>query len=496
MVRWNAAPVRHAARWRQHDEAMGLQRPVAPRPQLRVSIRDPTMAAPAAVTIVGAGLAGTLVSILLARRGHRVCVYERLPDLRREPVAAGRSINLALAARGMRALAMAEVMANVQPLLIPMPGRMLHDLDGEQTFIRYGQRPEEVIYSVSRPALNGVLLEAAEAAGVQFRFKQSVAAAQFAARRLLMRDVNNAADYVLPMQRVIAADGAGSTLRRSLAAELGVACSEDLLAHGYKELTLAAGPDGQHRLDPNALHIWPRGGFMLIALPNTDGSFTGTLFLQHQGEPSFASLGSPASVQVFFAHFFSDACALMPTLSQDFFAHPVGTMGTVRCLRWSAGDDLLLIGDAAHAITPFHGQGMNCAFEDCRVLDELLHGQRDQSGWSDTFAGFERVRRPDTDAIATMAVENYLEMRDTVRSPDFQLRKLLSLELERRFPDRFVPRYSMVMFHSEIPYSQAYSRGQIQQGILEDLTRNAASLTDIDYPRAATLITQQLPPLR
>ena len=444
----------------------------------------------AAVTIVGAGLAGTLLAILLARRRQRVRVYERLPDLRREQIAAGKSINLALAARGIRALELANLMDEVRPLMIPMPGRMLHDPEGRQTFIPYGQRPEEVIYSVSRPGLNRVLLDAAQSAGVELHFRQSLLGATFADRRLVLRDESDGRQHELPMRRIIGADGAGSMLRRAFVTELHVPCSEDLLEHGYKELTLPAGSNGQHQLDPNALHLWPRGGFMLIALPNTDGSFTVTLFLPYQGDISFAALSSGDSVDAFFARYFPDASALMPELSAEFFEHPTGVMGTVRCSKWSPGEDMLLIGDAAHAITPFHGQGMNCALEDCVTLDRLLDASRD---WGAALADFDRTRRPDTDAIATISIENYQEMRDTVRAPAFQLQKLLSLELERRFPGRFVPRYSMVMFHDEIPYSVALSRGQIQSGILDDLTIGATTLADIDYQRAATLIEQQLP---
>jgi len=458
------------------------------------------------VTLIGAGLAGSLLGILLARRGHRVRIYERLPDLRREQISAGRSINLALAARGKRALELADVMDAVRPLLIPLPGRMLHDPDGKQTFIAYGQRPEEVIYSVSRPGLNRVLLDAAEAAGVELHFKQSLLTADFAGRQLTLIDESNGARQEVPMRRVIGTDGAGSVLRRSFVSQLGVPCSDDLLEHGYKELTLPAGPNGRHQLDPNALHIWPRGGFMLIALPNTDGSFTVTLFLAYRGPPpqsspgdretkpdiSFATLTSADRVQAFFAEYFPDANVLMPSLAQEFFEHPTGVMGTVRCSQWSAGEDMLLLGDAAHAITPFHGQGMNCALEDCVTLDRLF----DTTGsWSRAVADFDRVRRSDTDAIATMAIENYQEMRDTVRAPKFQLQKALSLELERRFPDRFVPRYSMVMFHDDIPYSVALSRGRIQAEILDSLTTTATTLADIDYDRAAASIMQQLPAL-
>jgi kynurenine 3-monooxygenase len=445
------------------------------------------------VTIIGAGLAGTLLAILLSRRGHSVHVHERLADMRRAHVPAGRSINLALAARGIRPLKIAGVMPQVQSLLTPMSGRMLHTLDGSLTFVPYGQREHEVIYSVSRPGLNRILLDAAEQAGVRISFASAAVAPDFQRQCLVFRDEASGRLEERPLQRVIAADGAGSALRRALVSELDVPCSEELLRHGYKELILPAGADGKHRIEKHALHVWPRGGFMLIALPNLDGSFTATLFLPHHGEESFENLTAAAPVEAFFAQYFPDVCRLIPDLAEQFLQHPTGVMGTVRCQRWSVEDRLLLIGDAAHAITPFHGQGMNCAFEDCRELVQLLGAETD---WSAAFQRFERERRPDTEAIADMAIENYLEMRDTVRDPQFHLHKALSLELERRFPERFVPRYSMVMFHDEIPYETALARGRIQNKILAQLTRTARSLPQVDFELARRLIEERLPPIR
>jgi kynurenine 3-monooxygenase len=449
------------------------------------------------VPIIGAGLAGTLMAILLARRGHSVQLYERLPDLRRESIPAGRSINLALAARGIHALDLAGVMDRVRSLLIPMTGRMLHAVDGTLTHVPYGQRDDEVIYSVSRAGLNWILLDAAEAAGVAVHFGQTAMGAEMQTGYVAMRGempYARASDghWKLNMQRVIGADGAGSPLRRSLVAATGAPCSENLLKHGYKELSLNPAPGGKHQMEKHALHIWPRGGFMLIALPNLDGSFTLTLFLPLEGPESFDTLQTPHDVEAFFGRYFPDVLSLMPGLALEFFGHPTGLMGTVRCEQWSSGDRLLLIGDAAHAITPFHGQGMNCAFEDCTVLHTLLQSH---SNWAEAFAAFERARRPDTDAIADMAIDNYIEMRDTVRDPKFQLQKALSLELERRFPKRFVPRYSMVMFHDEIPYAVAQERGRIQQDILVALTRTASSLQEVDYAKATQLIEQQLTPI-
>lgn len=445
------------------------------------------------ITVVGAGLSGALLAILMARRGHRVRLYERQDDMRRVQIDAGRSINLALAARGIRALELAGVMERVQTELVPMPGRMLHDLNGALTFVPYGQRPDEVIYSVSRPGLNCILLEAAEQAGVELLFRHPAVGADFSRGRIIFKDESRAGEtHEIAMQRVFATDGAGSVLRRSMVEQLGNACTEDLLKHGYKELTLPPFPDGQPRIDKHALHIWPRGGFMLIALPNIDGSFTVTLFLALNGPESFETLTTPDSIDAFFAKHFPDVQKLMPDLSAEFLSHPTGIMGTVRSERWSLDEQLLLVGDAAHAITPFHGQGMNCCFEDCRELDALL---ADSTDWSLSFRQFETSRRPNTNAIADMAIENYLEMRDTVRDPKFHLHKALSLELERRHPDRFVPRYSMVMFRDDIPYALAYERGRIQHEILIALTASADSLATVDYQLASRLIAARLSPL-
>lgn len=443
------------------------------------------------ITICGAGLAGSLLATLLAQRGYRVRLFERLGDLRREPIPEGRSINLALAARGIRALELAGVMSDVKTQLIAMPGRMLHDMHGARTFLPYGQDASEVIHSVSRPGLNRLLLDAAERAGVEIFFRHAVAAADFDARKVRIRR-EGSTDIEIELHQVIGTDGAGSVLRHALVRHFGVAHSEDLLEHGYKELTIPPLGNGEHRIEQHALHIWPRGEFMLIALPNVDGSFTATLFAPHEGKNGFACLRNAQSVRAFFESHFPEALALIPNIEAEFAARPIGIMGTVRCDRWSVGSDLLLLGDAAHAITPFHGQGMNCAFEDCAQLAMLLASESDLAT---AFAKFEQLRRPNTDAIAQMAIENYLEMRDTVRDPKFQLQKALSLELERRFAHRFIPRYSMVMFHERIPYAVALERGRIQSEILSSLTQSARTLDDIDWARAGQLIGLQLEPI-
>jgi kynurenine 3-monooxygenase len=444
------------------------------------------------IAIVGGGPAGSLLAILLARRGLAPVVIERGPQFSYAAPRGGRSINLALAARGIAALRRAGIEAEVAKLLIPMRGRMVHDLGGAQRFLPYGQRATEEIYSVSRATLNTLLYElAAQRYRVEYRFGQQCVGVAPDGAPLIDA---GAGPQRLEADIVLAADGAGSEVRRALAANGAITAREESLDHGYKELTLAA-RGGDFALSANALHIWPRGGFMLIGLPNPDHTFTATLFLPHRGEPSFASVG-PTAARAFFEREFADAVPLIPELARDYADHAVGLLGTVHCRPWSFANRVLLVGDAAHAIVPFHGQGMNAAFEDCVVLDELVgkHGRAGGHDWPAIFAAFEAERAPNARAIAEMALENYREMRDDVRDPKFQLRADLSFELERRFPGRFIPRYSMVMFHPEIPYAEAQRRGAAQTTILNELTRSTDSMSQIDLQQGARLVESLLAP--
>jgi kynurenine 3-monooxygenase len=436
-----------------------------------------------AVNILGAGLCGSLLSIFLAKRGIESCVYERLPDPRTSRAAAGRSINLALSARGIRALTLAGVFADVESLLLPMRGRLLHREDGSTELLPYGLRPHELIYSVSRGELNRILVEAAcKTSGIEMRFSQTGAHFQPEGARLGLTSSIESETYGISGQPLIAADGAGSVIRRAFGRDTYISPSESLLPHGYKELAIPAGPGGRFQLETGALHIWPRGGFMLIALPNPGGDFTLTLFLPNDGPASFAELDTTARIATFFDKHFADVVPLIPDLVESFQRNPVGILGTVRCQHWHSGGEVLLIGDAAHAVVPFHGQGMNLAFEDCVVLDEILaDGSRH---WHGVLESFEQRQLANANAIADMALENYVEMRDTVRDPKFLLRKELAFELERRLPGKFIPRYSMVMFHDEIPYAEAQRRGAVQQALLEELTRDADTLADIDLGAA------------
>lgn len=446
------------------------------------------------IVIAGAGLVGSLMAIYLARRDLTVDVYEKRGDMRRETVDAGRSINLALANRGIAALEGAGVMDSVRPLLIPMKGRMLHDEAGRLDFQAYGKRPDEVIHSVSRSELNCRLMDAAEETGrVRFHFNHSLKSVDFEQRHIKLHDNRIDMGYHLDCDRLIATDGAGSPTRQAMQAHLNMDVNEDILGHGYKELTIPGTSEGGWRMDTDALHIWPRGGHMLIALPNLDGSFTVTLFLPYKGDPSFDTIGEdPERIRNFFRTHFADAMERMPTLVDDFLSNPLGKLGTVRCPHWRVDDFALLLGDAAHAIVPFHGQGMNCGFEDCRELDRAL--EEADGDWGRAFELTEQRRRPNAEAIADMALENYVEMRDSVRDPVFKLKKQLGWQLEDRYPDRFIPRYSMVMFH-HLPYAEAQSRGRIQAEIMDELLKDANSLDQVDMERVETLIHEKLLPV-
>ncbi len=442
------------------------------------------------ITVVGAGPAGGLMSLYLARRGLRVFVYERLPDLRRVAISAGRSINLALANRGLHALSEVGLTAQVEQHLIPMRGRLLHDVAGSLDFQPYGHRPHEVIYSVSRQALTALLLDAVEATGrVEIRFRHNCLGVNLEHRCMTLYDEANDRLHEVAFHRIIGCDGVHSPVRHAVLAATAGRCTEEPLAHGYKELTIPPADDGGFRMEAKALHIWPRGGFMLIALPNLDRGFTVTLFLPCEGDPSFASLTDEAELCAFFEHSFPDAVALMPRLAQEFFSHPTGRLSTLRCTPWHVRGEAVILGDAAHAVVPFHGQGMNCAFEDCSALDACLG--RLAGDWERAFSELEALRRPNAEAIADLSIENYLEMRSSVREPRFQMRRELGWRLEERHPRRFIPRYSMVMFH-RIPYAEAKRRGQIQEGILDRLTTGIEDLAEVDLALADRLIGECL----
>ncbi len=447
---------------------------------------------PQTITLIGAGLNGPLLALGLVNRGFKVVLYERRPDMRRVRQSAGRSINLALSTRGIHALTQAGLWNDMRKIIIPMKGRMMHSLTSELAFQPYGKNEGEVINSISRAALNMALIDAAEAAGVTIFFQQRCTGIDLRSGTLHLRDEQTGEDGSHETEVVIGCDGSASAIRNEMLKLNRFNFSQQYLDYGYKELTIPAAPDGKHVMETNALHIWPRGNYMLIALPNTDGTFACILFLPFEGPDSFAHLTTPASLQDFFQSSFSDAVPLMPNLTDNFFDNPTGAMVTIKCAPWHFEGCTLLLGDAAHAIVPFFGQGINCGFEDCTCLLGLL--DRHVADWSRVFRDFEEARKVNTDAIADLAVENFVEMRDLVADPRFLFRKKVELALEAKYPRLFVPKYAMVTFH-RIPYAVALERGRKQDQMLSELCDPIERIEDLNWGRAEQLIRSQLTPL-
>ena len=445
-----------------------------------------------AYTIIGGGLAGALLAALLARRGHRVDVFERRPDARLRGYEGGRSINLALAARGLAVLREAGLGEAVLAQAVAMRGRMVHPREGATNFQPYGRVDRECIWSVHRGNLNLLLLDAAERAGACLHFNQRLNYVDFAARRAELVNDHDRSLRWIDFDALIGADGAGSALRAAMQRHVDLHEHFEPLTHGYKELEIPPLDDGGFRIARDALHIWPRGGYMLIALPNTEGTFTATLFLAHQGtSPSFAELPGAAAAHAFFEREFPDALALMPGLAADWADNPTSGLATLRLKRWHLDGRAALLGDAAHAMVPFHGQGMNCAFEDVSALDRLMAEQPDTR---DAFAAFEADRRPNAEAIQAMALENYVEMRDSVDNPDWRRQRALELQLAERHPGRFVPRYSMVSF-TRTPYAIAFERGRWQRELLVEATRGIDDIAQVDLAALDARILDGLAPL-
>jgi kynurenine 3-monooxygenase len=419
------------------------------------------------ITITGAGLVGSLLSIYLAKRGYKVSIYERRPDMRKEKLAAGRSINLALSDRGIKALEEVGIMVEIRKIAIPMHGRQMHYADGTTSYQAYGKEGQ-FINSVSRAELNCKLMDLAEANGVQIFFSEKCENVDWKKNEIIFKNVFNHQLSSINFQLLFGSDGSYSATR--LAHQLQhdrFQYQQFYIDFGYKELHIPAGETGQFQLDKNALHIWPRGNYMMIALPNTDGSFTCTLFFPFEGEPSFRSLNSPEKVKSFFENTFADAKELMPTLVHDFFNNPTSSLVTVKCFPWIREDKFALIGDAAHAIVPFFGQGMNCGFEDCSVLNTLI--EKHSGKWDDILNEYQELRKPDADAIADLALNNFVEMRDKVADPTFLLQKKIEANFSARHPDKWTPAYSLVTFRPDVRYSEALKRGNFQQGIMDEV---------------------------
>jgi len=457
------------------------------------------------ITIIGAGLAGSLLSVYLAKRGFKVDVYERRPDMRKSNVGGGKSINLALSTRGIHALREVGMYEEIKKIAIPMHGRMIHAIDGLTQLQPYGKDNSEYINSVSRGELNKKLMDLAEThPEVKFHFGMRCTGMNFSTNEIHFVNEEYNKPVAINAPVVIATDGATSPVRMEMLKIPRFNFSQEYENYGYKELTIPAGKNGSFQMEKNALHIWPRGAFMLIALPNLDGSFTCTLFLASDeslgGENSFEKLVSKEQVTNLFEKNFPDVVPLMPALTETFFENPTGILMTVKCYPWSIEGKAALLGDSAHAIVPFFGQGMNAAFEDCTYLNEIierpplspvLKGGESAIDWHKIFSEYQELRKPDADAIADLAQENFIEMRDSVSQPMYQLKKKIESELSKRFPDKFMGKYSMVTFH-RLPYSTALNRGKIQENILNKLSENKNDVSEIDWVMAESLVNEML----
>lgn len=414
------------------------------------------------ISIAGAGLVGSLLSIYLAKRGHNITIYERRPDMRSASSIAGRSINLALSDRGIKALEEVGIMDDIRKIAIPMHGRQMHNLDGSTAYQPYGSEGQ-YINSVSRAQLNMMLMDLAEKKGVKIVFEKKLESINWQSNEMLFGNKE-----LVSSDLIFGSDGAYSAARLTHQLQHERFQYEQFyIDFGYKELTIPAGENGSFLIEKNALHIWPRGNFMLIALPNIDGSFTCTLFFPFEGDPSFKSLDSNEKVRTFFNKTFADASALMPHLEKEFFENPTASLVTVKCFPWVRKDKFALIGDAAHAIVPFFGQGMNAGFEDCSVLNGLI--EKHVEDWEKILSEFQDLRKPDADAIADLALNNFVEMRDKVADPKFLLQKKIEAGFSKKHPDKWIPSYAMVTFSPHIRYSQALKNGNKQEMIMKKI---------------------------
>ncbi|WP_282121721.1 FAD-dependent oxidoreductase [Algibacter mikhailovii] len=445
------------------------------------------------VLIIGAGLCGSLLALRLGQRGFNVSVYEKRPDLRKVEISAGRSINLAFSDRGYKAIKLVGLEKQVKQLCIPMHGRMIHDADGNTFQSNYSGRPHEFINSISRGDLNALLLNEAEKhENVSIYFDQACQSVDFEKTTALFKDYRSQDVFVEDADIIIGTDGAGSVLRKSyyLAKKFLFSFSQNYLTHGYKELCILSKENGDFRLHKNALHIWPRGSFMLIALPNLDGSFTVTLFLSYdEGQYNFNNLTKEAVVLEFFKNEFPDALALMPNLLDDFFKNPTAPLGTIKCAPWHYKGNTLLMGDAAHAIVPFYGQGMNASFEDVIEFDKVLDMKL--KNWEEICKTYARGRKKDTDAIADLAIDNFHEMKDHVANPIFQEKRKLEMALEKEFPNAYVSKYSMVTFNEDMGYREAMVKGRAQDKAILNLLHSGRIQLQDDLKHTLEIIKQE-----
>ncbi|MEO9076915.1 MAG: NAD(P)/FAD-dependent oxidoreductase [Gelidibacter sp.] len=446
------------------------------------------------ILIIGAGLCGSLLALRLGQRGYKVTVYEMRPDLRKVEISAGRSINLALSNRGIKAMKLVGIEDKVRELCIPMNGRMLHDVEGNMVMAPYSGREQEYINSISRGQLNALLMDEAEKhENVKIHFNKHCKSVDFEKTTAVFKDHDSKDEFVEDADIIIATDGAGSAMRQSyfLSKKFLFSFSQDWLSHGYKELSFHPTENGGYKTYKNALHIWGRDSFMLIALPNLDGSFTVTLFLSYEdGEYNFGNLTTPEKVIMFFQNYFKDALELMPNLVDDFFTNPTAPLGTVKCSPWHYKGNTLLMGDAAHAVVPFYGQGMNASFEDVTVFDQVLdEGHQD---WETIFKVYEQNRKQDTDAIADLSIDNFHEMKDHVNNTIFREKRNLEMALEKNFPNDYSSKYSLVTFQENIGYREAMLRGRAQDKVIlnmladKKIDLNADLKTNLEKVKIAT----------
>ncbi|MFT4535053.1 MAG: kynurenine 3-monooxygenase [Saprospiraceae bacterium] len=433
------------------------------------------------IVIVGAGLCGTLLAIRMAQRGYEISLHEKRSDMRNEDMAAGRSINLALSSRGLMALDRVGLKEKVLEYCIPMHGRMIHTKAGDTYLSPYSGRSEDYINSVSRGGLNCLLLDEAEKMeNVKIHFNSACKNVDLKNAKATFKQANEW-DVIDTGDILIGTDGAGSVVRRSMMSrttELLFNYSQDFLRHGYKELSILPAENGGYRIEKNALHIWPRGSFMIIALPNMDGSFTLTMFHPYGGEAGFNTLNKEEILTSFFEEYYPDLLPHIPHYIEEYESNPVGTLGTIKCYPWQAYGKSLIMGDAAHAIVPFYGQGMNASFEDVRVFDDMLEEHGD-SDWNLLFEKYQDSRAENANAIADLAIDNFHEMQDKVNDPDFQKKRKLEMKLEQEHPE-YYSKYSLVTFKPEMSYKEAMKKGRSQDNRLLEMVSKVEDVQRLD----------------
>ena len=433
------------------------------------------------ITIVGAGLAGSLLAIYLAKRGFNVKVYECRPDMRTTTISAGRSINLTLSARGISALKRIGLEYVILKKAIPMHGRMTHRIGQENRLQPYSQSDSDFIYSISRTNLNIELMNLAEAfPNVKIHFNQRATAANFETNSLTFFNENNNQSTTIQADTIIATDGANSVIRTEMEKQGLINATVEPLERSYKELQIPPNENGSFQMEKNALHIWPRHSFMMIALPNPDASFTNTLFFADKGPLSFETLNNDTVINNFFQEYFPDAVPMMPTLLHDFNQNPIGKLATIRSFPWHYKNKTLLLGDSAHGVVPFYGQGMNCAFENAVALDNCI--EKYSPDWQKIYVQYQLERKIQSDAIADLALQNFVEMRDLTADPTFIKKRKLELMLENQYPNQFLSKYSMVTFH-QIPYHTALHKGNKQDELLMNICKQTPDVEQLDLEK-------------